>query len=119
MRVKDHYSPFRYYLRIARKRDPGFDITLPYLKELWKKQGGVCVYSGVGLRPYEEGKNHPIYTASLDRIDSSIGYCQGNVQFISIAMNWMKAQMSHDEVIKLLRLIAANRAQLDSICLAT
>jgi hypothetical protein len=116
MPVKDHYSPFRYYLRIARKRDPDHDLTLPFLKDLWEEQQGICVYSGVGLVPYIECQNHPIYTASLDRIDSSLGYCQNNVQFISIAMNWMKASMSDSEVVKLLRLITANRIQLDNIC---
>lgn len=50
--------------------------------------------------------NNPIYTASLDRIDSSKGYEIGNVQFISTAINYMKNTMSHEDTLKLCKIIA-------------
>ena len=49
---------------------------------------------------------HPLYTASLDRIDSSKGYEIGNVQFISTAINYMKNTMSHEDTLKLCEIIA-------------
>lgn len=50
--------------------------------------------------------NNPIYTASLDRIDSSKGYEIGNIQFISTAINYMKNTMSHEDTLKLCKIIA-------------
>ena len=45
------------------------------------------------------------FTASLDRIDSSKDYIKGNIQFISLAMNYMKAQMSHEQTLELITTI--------------
>jgi hypothetical protein len=36
-------------------------------------------------------------TASLDRVDSSKGYIQGNIQWIHKRLNWMKGDMSELE----------------------
>jgi hypothetical protein len=40
-------------------------------------------------------------TASLDRIDSSIGYVEGNVQWIYKPLNTMKGTLSNQEFIQL------------------
>lgn len=102
----DEYSPFREYLRRARRRGLECDISLEYLKKIWDYQEGKCVYSQVQLiHPKLKGKNSPIYTASLDRKDSSLGYIEGNIQFVSIAMNLMKNSMSDFEVIELIRVL--------------
>lgn len=105
---RDIYTPFRYYYRNAKRRCKEFNLTLEYLKELWEKQEGICPYTGIKLNLAEYNKNHNnyIYTASLDRIDSSKGYIIGNVQYISIAINFMKNSMSHEETIKLCKIIA-------------
>lgn len=107
---KDIYTPFRYYYRNAKRRYCEFDLTLEYLKELWESQKGICPYSGVklNLSTYTGLKNNPIYSASLDRIDSSKGYVKGNVQYVSICMNYMKCQLTHEQTIKLCQLIADN-----------
>gem|GEM_PF-6560452 len=90
------YSPFRQHLKLARRRVKGKDrqctITLQYLKELWEKQGGRCPYTGWELDNPETTKdwdNRPLHPrrASLDRIDSSLGYVPGNVQFVSVIAN--------------------------------
>ena len=105
---RDKYTPFRYYFRNAKRRYKDFNLTLEYLKELWENQKGICPYTGITLQlaDYKNNHNNPIYTASLDRIDSTKGYIIGNVQFISTAINYMKNTMSHEDTCKLCNIIA-------------
>jgi hypothetical protein len=42
---------------------------------------------------------------SLDRINNSLGYVIGNVQFVSIVINFMKNTMSEKEVYELINII--------------
>ncbi len=108
---KDNLSPFRWYIRVSSYRDKQMDLTPEYLKEIFLKQGGKCIYSGVTLSLWDhkiKGGNNKIYTASLDRIDSSVGYIKGNVQFISMAANLFKHTMSHEETIEFCTIIANN-----------
>lgn len=77
------------------------DVDLQYLKELWEKQNGKCVYTGVDLINPSTGCNKHInknYLASVDRIDSKVGYVQGNVQFISCTMNWLKNNLGQEHI---------------------
>ena len=70
----------------AKKKQIAWNLSLEFLMQLWEKQGGICVYSGVPLS-YED--NHP-HTVSLDRIDSSKGYTEDNVQFVCTIVNYVK-----------------------------
>lgn len=84
-------------------------VSIEYLKGLWDRQGGRCVYTAIQLIiPNRRGTNDWIHGASLDRIDSSLGYVEGNVQFVSIAVNNMKNTMTHEQTIELINLIVAN-----------
>lgn len=47
-------------------------------------------------------------TVSLDRIDSNIGYIEGNVQWIHKALNNTKNTMPNDEFINWCKLVAEN-----------
>ena len=100
--LKDEFSLFRPHLRRALRRKHACNITLEDMKSQWDAQEGKCVYSNVVLtKTDEKEKNNPLYTMSLDRINSSIG----NVQFISIAMNHMKSSMSESQVEELLQIL--------------
>jgi len=104
---RDNFSGFKLIFRVSKKRFKDFNITLEDLKEQWDFQKGICPYSGVSLLfPNYKGKNNSIYTASLDRIDSSKGYIKGNIQFTSQSMNYMKNNMCHEDTIKLCKIIA-------------
>lgn len=50
--------------------------------------------------------NNPIYTASVDRIDSSKGYIPGNIQFVSTCINYMKNTMSDSDIRLMCKYIA-------------
>jgi len=103
---RDEFTGFRWYLRKAKQRFKECNLDLQYIKDLFEKQKGICVYSKVILEhpSYRESNNH-INTASLDRIESSKGYVKGNVQFISIAMNHMKSNMTHKKTLELIDII--------------
>lgn len=77
------------------------DLTIEYLIELWNKQNGLCAYSGIKL-VLPSYKNYKLtnsnYKASLDRIDSSMGYIKGNVQFTSYTMNNLKSNMTEQDL---------------------
>lgn len=87
---------FSYFLRNCRKRFKECTITLNDLQEQWERQNGICPYSGISLviPTYERNHNNLIYSASVDRIDSSKGYIPGNIQFVSTCINYMKNMMS-------------------------
>lgn len=59
----------------------------------------MCPYTKLKLvLPSQDNKDIPFgHLASLDRIDSSKGYIEGNVQFVSTPINYMKNTMSDSE----------------------
>ena len=103
----DKYTGLRGFIRRAKGRNCPYNLTIEYLYNLWEKQEGKCPYTGVNLiKPSMEHPNDKIYTASLDKIIPELGYVEGNVQFISMALNYMKNVMSHEDTIKLCKLIS-------------
>ena len=110
-RKGDEYTKFKYHFRNIKTRNQVIDITIDDLKEKWEKQNGICEFSGVNLilSTYSKINKNPIYTASLDRIDSSKGYIKGNIRWVSRAINWMKNDMSDDMVNELIELIIENK----------
>jgi hypothetical protein len=102
---RDNFTGLREHLRRVKKRDKNHDITLEDLLEQWEKQKGVCIYSGVELNhPMDGGDN--LNKASLDRIDSNKGYVKGNIHFISIACNYAKNNMTHEEMLTFCNIIS-------------
>lgn len=108
IRTKDQYSGFREFTRRVKARNHDYDIDLEYLLQLWNKQSGRCAYTGISMLLPEGKKRGEMLTASLDRIDSSIGYMKGNVQFTLTAINYMKNDMTHQQTIELINLIKNN-----------
>lgn len=107
---KDEYTDFRYYMKHVKSRYKEYDITLDDLKDLWELQKGICPYSNINLKlsTHTNTSSDIIHSASLDRIDSSKGYIKGNIQYVSLAINYMKSTMSHEETIQMCKIIAEN-----------
>lgn len=102
----DAFTGFREHIRRIKKRTKEIDVDLQDLKEVFDLQKGICNYSGVLLAKVpKKGKSNPIYTMSLGRIDSNLGYTKSNIQFISIAMNHLKNSMSHEEMLEVLKIL--------------
>ena len=103
----DKYTGLREHFRRAKYRNQDVNITLDDLLEQWTKQDGVCPYTGVKLiHPIRIKDEGLIYMASLDRVDSKIGYMKGNIQFISAAANLAKNNMTHEQMIEFCKLIS-------------
>ena len=73
-------------------------ITPEYAWNLFVSQGEKCALSGLPLKMNDD--------ASLDRIDSSIGYVEGNVQWVHKDINIMKNKFNQDYFIDICKKIA-------------
>lgn len=91
----------------AVKRNIIFSITQEYLQNLLDLQENKCAYSKLELT-FPKKHNDSDYTASLDRINSSKGYIEGNVQWVHKRVNSMKNDMTEKEFIEFCKLISKN-----------
>lgn len=94
---------FSHIRTAAHKRNLPFLITINEIEELWQQQNSMCALSGVpiALPVGWTGKK----TASLDRIDSTLGYTLDNVQWVHKDINMMKFDLDNIQFINLCNLI--------------
>lgn len=95
--------PMKYYNQVrvgAATRGHVFDLTPEDMWNQWVKQGGVCKYSGHYLKL---GDN-----ASLDRIDSRIGYTVNNIQWLHKDVNLAKQGLDEEDFLSMCCRIADN-----------
>jgi len=100
--------PSMYFLKLkksAEKRNITFDITREFLDNLYINQNKKCVYTGYTLY---FGNTKIRGTASLDRIDSKIGYIENNVQWVHKDVNTIKWDLSHDKFLEICKTITEN-----------
>ena len=79
-----------------KRRFTGYEVTLDQLVELWLMQDGRCAISGVVLTHHNDGSGLKDFNASIDRIDSNLGYIPGNVQLVAYRANMLKQALSTD-----------------------
>jgi len=95
-------------IRWARNRikdDSKINITKEYLFDLWKKQEGKCALCDIPMT-FIRGNGWQVPTnASLDKIDPSKGYIEGNVRLVCWQANSMKGQLTDEELIIFCKLI--------------
>ncbi len=99
-------SKFSHIKYGALKRNLEFTISIEYAWRLFVEQNGKCFYTNkdIELRTRNSGD----MTASLDRIDSSLGYIQGNVVWVHKDINIMKNKFSHTYFLGLCELVVSN-----------
>lgn len=90
----------------ARDRNLDFDLEINYLWDLFLNQNKKCSLSGLDIQLNEKCEDKKFKTATLDRIDSSIGYIKGNVQWLHRDVNKMKNNFPENYLIKLCELIS-------------
>jgi hypothetical protein len=74
----------------ASKRGHEFSVSDEYLWVLYTRQEGMCALSGVPIEFKNINKGVTHNTASLDRICSTVGYVEGNLQWVHKHVNLMK-----------------------------
>jgi len=90
------------------RRGKYFDLTIEYGHQLWLDQDKKCTLSGVPIEFPKPGEK--TCTASLDRIDSNVGYVQGNVQWVHKDINLMKNKLEQSYFIQLCKSVAETSA---------
>jgi hypothetical protein len=88
-------------------------ITIEYAWDLFLKQNRKCALTGLEINfplPRISEKNG---TASLDRIDSSGDYTEGNVQWVHKVVNAMKNSLTDDELVEWCKKIIDKRNSIE------
>ena len=96
-------SFFNKFRLSANTRNLEFEIDLEFASSLAEIQNYKCYYSGLELKFNGDFKQ---ITASIDRIDSSLGYLDGNVCWVHKDINMMKQQFSEKKFIEMCKLVA-------------
>ena len=99
--------------RSAKKRNYIFDIDIEYANNLFKQQNQKCALTNQTL--YFATRNEDKSpTASLDRIDNTQGYVEGNVQWVHKHINRLKSDYDQ-QVFKQMCLAVANNMSEEEI----
>lgn len=96
----------------ATNKGHNFEVSLTYLWELYLAQDRKCALTGWDLF-FGKGTYSKDRTASLDRIDSSRGYVEGNLQWVHRNVNYMKREYPNDKFITMCQLVAENNSDLE------
>jgi hypothetical protein len=105
---KSYYTRIKRSATSTKRRALDFEVSIEFLWELFECQNGRCALTGIPLTFPETMSTASILlsTASLDRIDSSEGYVEGNVQWVHKHVNLMKNRFDQNYFIQLCRRIA-------------
>lgn len=109
-----------YWSRIqsqAQMREFNFTINQEYAWNLFLKQCRKCAITGVDIVLTSRHTKPKIkQTASLDRIDNTKGYIEGNVQWVHWRINNMKSNMTQLDFINWCKLVVMKDNHEDEIC---
>ena len=94
----------------AKIRGIPHNVSGKYLWKLFEMQNGRCALTGDIL--VFDSSHHNKNTASLDRIDSSIGYVEGNVMWVHKHVNLMKHVFDLEYFVNLCEKIYEHRKQI-------
>ena len=94
--IRSHF--WNGYERSAKARSLEFSLTMEYAWGLFEGQNRRCAFSGE-LLVFGANKKNSLTTASIDRIDPSKGYTQGNIQWVHKKVNVMRNVMAPEEFI--------------------
>lgn len=99
----------------AKTRGLSLDVGIEDAWAKWQEQGGRCALSGVSIHLVRirqralDGLEEQ--TASLDRIDSELGYVVGNIQWVHKRVQRMKMDTSDADFVYWCSLVAAHNLE--------
>jgi hypothetical protein len=92
----------------AKKRQIEHSISIDYLEELWNSQNGLCYYTKKPMLKDLQNIESNYDSVSIDRIDSSLGYVEGNVVLCRWVINRMKNDLSNSYFLETISEIYKN-----------
>lgn len=97
----------------AKRRDIEFNVSIDYAWKIFLNQSNKCAISGLDIYFAETCSQHfsGETTASLDRIDNTIGYVEGNIQWLHKDINKLKSDLPQEFLISLCKTIALYNSQ--------
>ena len=84
--------------REAIKRNIDFELTIQEISDQYEAQNKLCAFTGIPLA-FGDG-------ASVDRINSDLGYDVNNIQIVHKDLNMMKKDMPNEVFISWCKLVA-------------
>ena len=105
--IKDvlRLSFIKKYEAHAKLKKREWSVSFEYLADLLIKQDFKCSLTGWDIDAMNVQNN----TASLDRIDSSVGYIEGNVQWVHKMVNMCKQNYEQIEFIEMCEAITEHK----------
>jgi hypothetical protein len=94
----------------AKKRNIEFNVSKEYLWQQYLNQDGKCYYTDLDI---DLNTRNNKKTASVDRIDSSKGYIEGNIIWVHKNINIMKNVFSEQDFINYCRLVVNKHCPYD------
>jgi hypothetical protein len=114
-RSKDIIPGYIYQIIYQRCRfkNKELNIDKDYLEKLFLEQERKCALTGweISFAPTISEKNNT--TASLDRINSNLGYVKRNIQWLHKDVNMMKQKLSQDRFIEICKVVANHNKRED------
>lgn len=96
---------FKNIINGADRRGLSFDLNIKDAWDVFIKQNRKCALSGIEIKFDKENR---ISTASLDRIDPSVGYHKDNIQWVHKHINKIKFDFDEEYFISLCKAVAKN-----------
>lgn len=99
-------TTFSRIVALARRRKIPFEVTIEEIYDLFQRQGGRCALTGleIGFCNFSRVTKKRS-TASLDRIDSDLGYTKDNIQWVHVVVNYMKQKLSNQKFVDWCRVV--------------
>ena len=94
---------FNSFYKSAISRGYVWDITIEDIATLYELQNGRCALTGWSIEWSIQKWDH---TASIDRIDNSIGYTLDNIQLVHKTVNMARGTLSVDEFVEMCKAIS-------------
>ncbi len=83
-----------------------FNVSIEYLWKIFLQQNRKCAFTGEEIFFNKTFKNKKEKTASLDRIDSSKGYIEENLQWVHKDVNKLKKNFTDERFIEICKKVA-------------
>lgn len=111
--AKEVYNVYKYS---ARARDLPFEVSISYLWTLFVEQECKCAFTGVDIGfPERFRTQKKLRTASLDRVNSVLGYVEGNVQWVHRDINKYKSNIPNDKFLAVCEEVARHHGMIDPV----